>query len=106
MDGVRTWRHVWRANAWYDKPQQGRLVAHADLWREVDRLLAQREAPVEVRWTKGHPLPSHLRTEETTEQDAWGNVGADFLAGAARTMSGACLARAPAEAQSPDKAYE
>ena len=103
VDGVRTWRHVWRASAWFDKPQQGRLVAHADLWREVDRLLAQREAPFEVRWTKGHPLPRHHAGGATTELDAWGNVGADFLAGvASSTDDPGVLAGAQRTAQDPN----
>ena len=102
VDGILTWRHDWRANAWYDKPQQGRLIEHADLWREVDRLLALRTAPFEVRWTKGHPLPRHLAPGLTTELDAWGNVGADYLAGvASSTEDSGVLARAQVAAQCP-----
>ena len=29
------------------------------------------------------PLPRHLADQLTSELDAWGNVGADYLAGAA-----------------------
>ena len=76
-------RHRWRANAWFDSPQQGRLIPHADLWRELDSMLARRGAGFEARWTKGHPLPRHLATLQSSELDAWGNVGADLLAGVA-----------------------
>ena len=100
VDGIRTTRHAWRANAWFDKPQQGRLIKHADLWREVDRLLALRTAPFEIQWTKGHPLPRHLSHQVTTELDAWGNVGADFLAGiASSTDDPRALSRAQRDVQ-------
>eukprot|EP00662_Eupelagonemidae_sp_cell21_P037283 gene37283-biopygen32826 len=83
VDGVNTWRFAWRARAWFEKPLEGQRIANYDLWQEVDRLLELREMPLEVKWTKGHPLRGHLREEVTTELDAYGNVGSDFLAGVA-----------------------
>ena len=65
-------------------------------------MLARREAEFEARWTKGHPLPRHLATLQSSELDAWGNVGADLLAGvASRTTNPAELARARRTVQCP-----
>eukprot|EP00662_Eupelagonemidae_sp_cell21_P037082 gene37082-biopygen74340 len=83
VDGVTTWRFAWRAKAWFEKPLEGKRIPNADLWQELDRRLALRAAPFEVQWTKGHPLRSHVREQVTTELDAYGNVGSDFLAGIA-----------------------
>eukprot|EP00662_Eupelagonemidae_sp_cell21_P057002 gene57002-biopygen76514 len=83
VDGVNFGRKSWRAKAWFQRPLEGRLIANADLWKEVDQLMELRETAFEVKWTKGHPLPRHVRDEVSTEMDAFGNVGADYLAGVA-----------------------
>eukprot|EP00662_Eupelagonemidae_sp_cell21_P057186 gene57186-biopygen88313 len=83
VDGVKLGRKTWRAKAWFRRPLEGRLIANADLWKEIDQVLELREAAFEVKWTKGHPLPRHVREQVTTEIDSYGNVGADFLAGVA-----------------------
>eukprot|EP00662_Eupelagonemidae_sp_cell21_P021816 gene21816-biopygen96272 len=102
VDGVNTWRFAWRAKAWFEKPLEGRRIANYDLWQEVDRLLELREVPFEVKWTKGHPLREHLREEVTTELDAYGNVGSDYLAGVASgSDTPAHWARAQRVAQQP-----
>ena len=87
VDGFNTFRQKWKSNAWMDKPLEGIPVKHADLWREVDCLMQNRVNPCSVAWTKGHPLPKHLSANQTTEIDAFGNIGADFLAGAASGSS-------------------
>ena len=74
---------IWKANAWFEKPLEAKLIPNADLWKEVDRRLHARVKPFAIGWTKGHPLPMHLSAQQTTELDAYGNVGADFLAGVA-----------------------
>ena len=100
VDGINEGRQKWRARAWFSSPQEARLVANADLWREVDRLLTIREEPFTVQWTKGHPLRQHVQAQESTPLHAYGNVGADFLAGAAAaTEDLAALARAARQAQ-------
>jgi ribonuclease HI len=83
VDGTRNWRQKWRAEAWFAKPLSGTQIANTDLWREIDRLLEVRREAFDIEWTKGHPLPRHLGAAVTTEVDAWGNIGSDYLAGEA-----------------------
>ncbi len=78
--GVNIWRRQWKAAAWFRKPLSGQVIPHADLWREVDRILERRVHPCDVRWTKGHPLPRHLWQGVTTELDAWANYEVDDMA--------------------------
>ena len=89
VDGVNIYRKKWRSRAWMEKPLAGKYVAHADMWRDIDALLARRDntAGCEVRWTKGHPLPMHMHPGQTTEIEAYGNVGADYLAGVASSST-------------------
>eukprot|EP00662_Eupelagonemidae_sp_cell21_P057788 gene57788-biopygen78169 len=74
VDGVNFGRKSWRAKAWFQRPLEGRLIANADLWKEVDQLMELRETAFEVKWTKGHPLPHHVRDEVSTELDAFGTT--------------------------------
>eukprot|EP00662_Eupelagonemidae_sp_cell21_P057935 gene57935-biopygen70992 len=60
VDGVNSGRETWRAKAWFRRPLEGRLIANADLWKELDQLLELRETAFEVKWTKGHPLTRRL----------------------------------------------
>eukprot|EP00662_Eupelagonemidae_sp_cell21_P057003 gene57003-biopygen76515 len=108
VDGVNFGRKAWRAKAWFRRPLEGRLIKNADLWKELDQLLELREAPFEVKWTKGHPLPRHVREQVTTELDSYGNVGADFLAGVASAQATPAQRRAAQrEAQQPrEEAYK
>ncbi len=78
--GVTEWRPRWRAAAWLRAPLKGQTIPHVDLWRKVDRCLEERQEPVEVLWTKGHPLPRHMWHGVTTEIDAWANYAVDGLA--------------------------
>ncbi len=80
VEGANTWRERWKDNAWFRRPLAGQLVPHADLWKEVDRLLLGRSHPCEILWTKGHPLPRHVGQGVSTELDAWGNYAADSMA--------------------------
>ena len=70
-----------RARAWLAKPLDALEIPHADLWREVDKLIEARTSDLEILWVKGHPLPHHVREGATSEVDAWGNTAADQLAG-------------------------
>eukprot|EP00663_Eupelagonemidae_sp_cell21sb_P001189 gene1189-4179_t len=111
VDGINLWRHQWRARAWFARPMDGHLYPHTDLWREVDMRLRAREQDMgadnfDLRWTKGHPLPCHIGQQVTTELDAYGNVGADFLAGSATQTSSAAHQRAAAVAQAPSAKAE
>lgn len=106
VDGITSGRHKWRARAWLEKPQVGQRVSNADLWQEVDWRLGTRTAPFEVSWCKGHPLPRHVGQGQTTALDAYGNCGADALAGrASGTDDAEELVRARGEAQRPNQAW-
>ena len=106
VDGINGGREKWRASAWLDKPLRGQEVPNADLWKEVDRLLGTRTAPFEVKWCKGHPLPRHVGLGQTTELDAYGNCGADELAGrASGTDDEEELVQAREEAQRPNPGW-
>ena len=81
--GVQTWRHQWRARAWYRRVNLAKEVDHADLWQKVDNIIMSRPGELTVTWVKGHALPRHIAAGMTTEQDIWGINAADILAGAA-----------------------
>ncbi len=80
-DGYTSWRHSWRAQAFFKHPLDAELRAHSDLWREVGILLARRPpGSVKTQWKKDHPLDFHVEQGLTTRVDAWGNTAADGLA--------------------------
>eukprot|EP00661_Eupelagonemidae_sp_cell13_P017451 gene17451-biopygen20377 len=79
--GTMIWRHEWRARAWLKKPTKAQTIDNADLWKRLDRLLNKLpKGHIVTQWTKGHPLPIHLRKGQSTQLDAWGNTAADGLA--------------------------
>ncbi len=54
--GFSTWRHNWRARAFFKHPLDAEEYAHSDLWREIDALLARRPPnSVQTSWTKRIP---------------------------------------------------
>ena len=85
--GVKVWRKEWRKKAWYKSVSMVNEIDHVDLWQKVDALLRQRsDEEVKVRWVKGHALPRHIKMGLTTEENVWGNNGADALAGLASSF--------------------
>ena len=85
--GVQVWRKKWRSKAWYKRVKMLEEVEHVDLWQRVDNIIEQKpEGHVKVTWVKGHALPKHIALGLTTEENIWGNNGADALAGAASAL--------------------
>ena len=78
-DGVNIWLGRWRARGWFSRPCMASYMQSADLWYEMDRLLACRVEPVRVEWVKGHATMLLVDQGVVTEQDAWGNGGADWV---------------------------
>jgi len=62
-NGIETWIHGWKSNGW--KTADKKPVKNAELWRELDALVAQHD--VSWHWVKGHA-------------DNAGNLRADALA--------------------------
>ena len=62
-NGIETWIHGWKRNGW--KTADKKPVKNAELWRELDVLVAQHD--VSWHWVKGHA-------------DNEGNLRADALA--------------------------
>ena len=62
-NGIETWIHGWKRNGW--KTADKKPVKNAELWRELDALVAQHD--VSWHWVKGHA-------------DNAGNLRADALA--------------------------
>jgi len=62
-NGIETWIHGWKRNGW--KTADRKPVKNAELWRELDALVAQHD--VSWHWVKGHA-------------DNAGNLRADALA--------------------------
>ncbi len=62
-NGIETWIHGWKRNGW--KTADKKPVKNAELWRELDALVAQHD--VTWHWVKGHA-------------DNAGNLRADALA--------------------------
>eukprot|EP00662_Eupelagonemidae_sp_cell21_P058229 gene58229-biopygen18372 len=43
VDGANSGCEMWRAKAWFQRPLEGKLIANADLWKEVDQRLQLRK---------------------------------------------------------------
>ena len=106
-NGATVHRLDWRAKAWFRSVTTALPITHADMWREVDRLLDAREPDtVEVVWRKAHALRRHVAAGLTTDLDAWGNTGGDHLAAiAAEAPDAAERARRVREVQLPQSSY-
>ena len=50
--GTTEWLWGWKAKGWITSTKQP--VKNADLWKEMDRLLADLGKPIDWRWVKGH----------------------------------------------------
>ena len=73
-NGIETWIHNWKRNGW--KTADRKPVKNAELWRELDALVAAHE--VSWHWVKGHAdNAGNLRA------DALANRGVAEVAGAA-----------------------
>lgn len=66
--GATKWIHGWRRRDWQKKG--GQTIANADLWQELDQLMAQRN----VKWVNakggGDDIPQGLREAARLAQDA------------------------------------
>jgi ribonuclease HI len=83
-EGLNTWRARWRRRAWYDKPTIARFMKHGDLWHRADRLLDRVDrGAVRVVKIIGHAKQRDVDEGRALEIDAWGNAGADCIAGLA-----------------------
>lgn len=49
-NGIQSWIHNWKKNGW--KTAARKPVLNAELWRELDRIVATHE--VHWKWVKGH----------------------------------------------------
>jgi ribonuclease HI len=65
--GATEWLEKWKARGWRTK--KGKPVKNQDLWRDLDRLLAQYKGRLNFHWVRGHN--GHAQNER-----------ADTLAGA------------------------
>jgi ribonuclease HI len=68
-DGATAWLGVWRGRGW--KTRDGRPVAHAELWRELDRLQRRHD----VRWhvaSRG-ALPEEMEEAKRRAREALGS---------------------------------
>jgi ribonuclease HI len=50
--GITEWIHGWKARGWLTADKKP--VKNAELWRQLDGLLAQGGHQIEWRWVKGH----------------------------------------------------
>ena len=70
LKGIQEWIHGWKRNGW--RTSDKKPVKNADLWQELDRLVAQHRLQwVWVRGHAGHP--------ENERADALANRGIDEL---------------------------
>ena len=61
MKGITAWIRSWKKNGW--RTADRKPVKNADLWRELDALVARHE--VEWHWVKGHAgHPENERADE------------------------------------------
>jgi ribonuclease HI len=60
-DGATAWLQAWKRRGW--KTREGKPVAHRDLWRQLDELLARHE----VVW---HVVDRKERPEEMAQAKA------------------------------------
>jgi ribonuclease HI len=59
-NGIQTWIHGWKRNGW--KTADRKPVKNADLWRELDAVVAQHD--VSWHWVKGHATdPDNIRAD-------------------------------------------
>jgi ribonuclease HI len=59
-NGIQTWIHAWKRNGW--KTADRTPVKNADLWRELDAVVAQHD--VSWHWVKGHATdPDNIRAD-------------------------------------------
>jgi ribonuclease HI len=59
-NGIETWIHGWKRNGW--KTADRKPVKNADLWHELDALVAQHD--VSWHWVKGHATdPDNIRAD-------------------------------------------
>jgi ribonuclease HI len=75
--GAASWR-CWCGDGWRHD--------HADLWNMLADELRTRATAVNVSWVKGHAKRVDIERGRTTEEDKWGNDGADALAVAGAAM--------------------
>ena len=83
LEGATRHRFRWRSNGWFGKK---RPVANADLWKQIDTLLEERQ-PLQVAFTKvrAHCTDKDVQEGRITAFDLAGNTAADELA-----VTGAC----------------
>eukprot|EP00662_Eupelagonemidae_sp_cell21_P057525 gene57525-biopygen70186 len=82
--GIEGWRFDWRAKAWFKSPMKAIEMDNADLWKEIDRRIENRDqGSVLTKWCKAHALRRHVHAGLTSDLNVWGNNHADALAGAA-----------------------
>ncbi len=72
-NGIQSWIHGWKKNGW--KTSDRKPVKNADLWRELDALVAQHK--IRWHWVKGHA--DHPGNERA---DALANRGVPAAPGA------------------------
>lgn len=61
--GITEWIHGWKARGWLTADKKP--VKNAELWRQLDGLLAQSGHQIEWRWVKGHAgNPGNERADE------------------------------------------
>jgi len=67
--------------AWYSSPTMAQFAPNADLWCEIEWLLAQRPSGFcLVTKVKGHAKEADVVGGVVAPIDAWGNAGADWVA--------------------------
>lgn len=60
-DGINEWLPNWKKRGW--KTSNRKPVKNEDLWRELDRVVAQHE--IDWRWVRGHSgVPGNERADE------------------------------------------
>lgn len=66
-NGMESWIHGWKRNGWKTAAKQP--VKNAELWRELDGLVAQHD--VSWKWVKGHAgHPGNERADALANQGA------------------------------------
>jgi ribonuclease HI len=69
-NGITRWIRTWKRNGW--RKADGGAVLNQELWRELDRLTAERK--VEWHWIRGHGgHPENERCDELANQARQGN---------------------------------
>jgi len=91
VNGATEGRTKWRSRAWYASPALARRIPHADLWHRIDARLEFGGRDAVFSHVKAHASLERVRAGDTTEEDAWGNGGADRIAKWA-ALGGLCIA--------------